>query len=139
VNARLLFSNICPIDALGMDMSDTPSDFAAGIKPASHTRVTARESIFLGATVKFDDDPQAVPVRVRNISSGGMMIDSTVPRAAGLPLVAEIKNIGKIAGRVAWFEDRRMGIVFNRQIDPSLARLKVIQPAPKAAKPLFPV
>lgn len=124
-----------------MAVSDQSFEFQPGSRGAAHTRVTARESIFMAASVHFEGEADAMPVRVRNISSGGMMIDSAVPRSAGLPLVAEIKTIGRVQGRVAWSQEQRMGIVFDRPIDPQRARLQVAPtpPARKAAKTLFPV
>lgn len=115
-------------------------EFSPTSQGAAHTRVSARESIFLAATIWFAGDASPMPVRIRNISSGGMMIDSAVPREKGLPLTAELKTIGKVSGTVAWSNDKRMGIIFDRPIDPQRARLQVATPpAPKKTiKSLFP-
>jgi hypothetical protein len=100
-----------------MDAHDAPL--------ADLNRTQARESIFLSASVTFETQSSAVTVRVRNISSGGMMVDSSHPVAPGSALVADIKNVGRVKGRVAWCTDNRMGIAFDREIDPRTARVKV--------------
>lgn len=109
-----------------MDMSGDPKT------ENDHDRVTARESIFMAATVLFAGARFPEPVRVRNISSGGMMIDTTVQKPEGLKLVAEIKNVGKVRGHVAWSTEKRTGIAFDTAIDPLAARQRpdasVIQP-----------
>jgi hypothetical protein len=88
-------------------------------------REKARESIFFGATLLIKRSGEEFPVRVRNISSGGMMIDCTVSAGIGDEVVADIRHIGKITGRVAWAVAPRMGIAFDHEIDPSRARLKI--------------
>ncbi|MBK8631451.1 MAG: PilZ domain-containing protein [Sphingomonadales bacterium] len=88
------------------------------------SRTQARESIFLSARVRFASLDEIVTVRIRNISSGGMMVDCDQPVGPGETLEAEIKNIGRIRGRIAWRTDNRMGIAFNFPIDPKRARVK---------------
>lgn len=123
-----------------MKMPRHEHEFSPAGKGAEHTRVTARESFFLAATVRFEGEPQAMPVRIRNLSAGGMMIDHAVPRDPGLAVAAELKTIGRIDGKVAWSGERRMGINFDRPIDPQRARLRVTPepPAPKKTRRLFP-
>ncbi len=98
-----------------------PSDAAL----AAQNRQKIRESIFFGASVLFKTTGEELPVRVRNISPGGMMIDCTLSAVIGDEIVADIKNVGKVSGRVAWAVASRMGIAFDREIDPGRARLKV--------------
>lgn len=93
-----------------------------------------RESIFLSASVRFATAPEAVVVRIRNISSGGMMVDCHQPVAPGELLEADIKNIGRVRGRVAWRTDNRMGIAFDVEIDPKRARLA---PMPDPREPAY--
>ena len=91
-------------------------------------REAARESIFLSAVVQFSSIEQSQPVRVRNISSGGMMIDCTAGAPIGEVVTVEIKNIGKVRGKVAWSVAPRMGISFDHDIDPSAARMRMEAP-----------
>ena len=87
----------------------------------------------MGATVHFAGNRTAEAVRVRNISPGGMMIDAAVERPVGLAVVAQLKNIGKVRGTVAWSTVKRIGIAFETAIDPVAARMQpdasVIQPS----------
>lgn len=95
-------------------------------------RTDSRESIFLSARVQFATIRDAAIVRIRNISSGGMMVDCEQPVGPGELLDAEIKNIGRVRGRVAWRTDNRMGIAFDYPIDPKKARVKSGHKEPEA-------
>lgn len=101
---------------------------------AGKGRAQDRESIFLSAKVQFTSRREPVVVRVRNISAGGMMVDCTQPVGPGELLDAEIKNIGRVRGRVAWRTDNRMGIAFDYPIDAKKVRLKA---APDPRSPLY--
>lgn len=89
------------------------------------SRNGARESIFFAAKLYFVSTKETLAVRVRNISTGGMMVDCTLGGAIGDKVVADIKNVGKVKGRIAWAVPPRMGIAFDYPIDASKARLKV--------------
>ncbi len=84
-----------------------------------------RESIFLGANLLFKRTGEEVAVRVRNISAGGMMVDCTLGANIGDEVEADIKNVGRVLGHVAWSVSPRIGIAFEREINPARARLKV--------------
>lgn len=103
------------------------------------TRDKSRESIFLGAVVSLGNQRQSFNVRVRNISSGGMMIDLAGPHPKGLAVVAEMKGVGEVRGRIAWSTENRAGIAFDRMVDPKLARHTPVAPptAPLYAPPIF--
>lgn len=85
-------------------------------------RGRARDSLYLRADLKFDDEPRIREVRVRNLSVGGMMaeLDRVVP--SGTPVSVTVRGIGEVAGRVAWCAEGRAGISFDVQIDPKKAR-----------------
>lgn len=99
-------------------------------------REKSRDSLFLSADLTFDDSPRQYSVRVRNISAGGMMIDITAPREKGLGVTAILKNIGEVRGKVVWSTAKRIGITFDQEIDPHLARHKAIAaPVPGYKRP----
>ncbi len=102
------------------------------------TRDKSRESIFLGAVISLGNQRQSLNVRVRNISSGGMMIDLAGPQPKGLAVVAEMKGIGEVRGRIAWSTENRTGIAFDKMVDPKLARHTPAPPpsAPSYARPI---
>ena len=84
-------------------------------------RAEKRDSLFLSATVSIEKAP-AFSTRVRNLSAGGMMIDAPHELSPGTAVAAEMRGIGNVAGRVAWFSLGRAGIAFDKDIDPRLAR-----------------
>ncbi|MEY2925749.1 MAG: hypothetical protein RL367_226 [Pseudomonadota bacterium] len=88
-------------------------------------RVASRESIFLGAQLVFPGSTQPAPVRVRNISPGGMMVDFSANIPVGEQVVADIKGIGPVYGKIAWIANGKIGIAFDREINPQQARVKV--------------
>ena len=89
------------------------------------TRSVSRDSLFLLANIRVEDEAETHRVRVRNLSDGGMMADGAIDVQRGNRLVVELRNIGKIGGSVAWVQDKRFGIAFDREIDSQLARKPV--------------
>ena len=61
-------------------------------------------------------------IKVRNLSSGGMMGEGAVRVERGAVVAVNIRNIGWTDGVVAWVQDSRFGIAFRDEIDPKLAR-----------------
>ena len=96
-------------------------------------RQEKRDSLFLSATVTIEGS-KPFTTRVRNLSSGGMMIDVTNDPVPGAPLVAEVRGIGEITGRIAWSSPGRAGVAFTQEVDPRLARAGV---APKVGLPEY--
>lgn len=105
-------------------------------------RTSERRSFFL--TTNLSGLPQGtLSARVRNLSAGGMMVemaeepDPEIER--GQRLTAELRNIGKVKGEIAWSEGRRFGIRFDREIDPEAARKPVIagEGTPDFVKPVL--
>ena len=84
-------------------------------------RQEKRDSLFLSASVRVGDRA-AFSTRVRNLSAGGMMIDSTNELPVGTNLTAEMRGIGTIEGRIAWYSPGRAGVAFDTEIDPRQAR-----------------
>ncbi|MFL0355393.1 PilZ domain-containing protein [Erythrobacter sp. GH1-10] len=95
------------------------------------TRTVSRDSLFLLASIRVEQDAEIHKVRVRNLSDGGMMGEGNIRVQRGNRLEIEMRNIGKIAGSVAWVQDDRFGIAFDEEIDSQYAR----SPAPKADLP----
>ncbi len=96
-------------------------------------RQEKRDSLFLSATVDLDGY-ESFTTRVRNLSAGGMMIDSSVMLAPGTRMTADLRGVGKVQGRVAWASLGRAGIAFDAEIDPRLARSN---PPAKSALPAY--
>lgn len=94
----------------------------------------ARDSVFLHAMVIATNGEGSALFRVRNISSGGLMAEGPLAFVAGDELDVDLRNIGLVHGRVAWASSGRFGMMFDRAIDPKLAR----KPVGNAAAPVPP-
>jgi hypothetical protein len=84
----------------------------------------SRDSLLLSAQLRTADGVD-VTVRVRNLSSGGLMAEYSQPITQGTPVEVEVRGVGWINGRIAWTAEGRIGIAFEREIDPMAARKPV--------------
>ena len=91
----------------------------------SEHRNIARDSLFVMADLRIDGVGGEFRVKVRNLSSGGLMADGDVSVLRGMPVAVNIRNIGWTEGTVAWVQDSRFGIAFRDEIDPKVARAPV--------------
>ena len=114
------------------------------INPVPVKRKTARDSLFLTAEVRAEGANGPVNVRVRNLSPGGMMIDSSPVFHEGVKITAHMRGIGDVTGHIAWILEERAGVAFDAEIDPRQARKPVgagktdatfIPPIAKARRP----
>lgn len=97
----------------------------------TRSRQLPRDSLFLSAEVAVEGGLKPVSVRVRNLSAGGMMVDSNAIFHEGSIVAAELRGIGSVSGQIAWIIEDRAGISFDKEIDPKEARAPVA-----AAKPV---
>lgn len=88
-------------------------------------RQIARDSLFVLAEVRLDGVEGEQRVRVRNLSSGGLMAEGTFRVQRGQLCWVQIRNLGWVEGSVAWVQDTRFGIAFREEIDPSAARAPI--------------
>ena len=89
------------------------------------TRNISRDSLFLMADVRLQGEQGEQRVKVRNLSSGGMMAEGGPVVTRGGNLSIQLRNIGWVEGVVAWVQEERFGIAFSQEIDPKLARAPV--------------
>ena len=92
---------------------------------ATHARGDMRDSMFLQASMSLPPDDAAIPLRVRNLSAGGLMADCPVMVEQGQDVEVGLRNIGVVPGRIAWVRDQQIGIAFLNRIDPRVARKPV--------------
>ncbi|MEN7537565.1 PilZ domain-containing protein [Aurantiacibacter flavus] len=97
------------------------------------TRQVDRDSLFLLAQVRVDGVDHPNKVKVRNLSTGGMMAEGDVDVGRGSPVEVELRNIGWVKGSVAWRQDNRFGIAFLDEIDPKQVREPLGTKAPASA------
>ncbi len=94
------------------------------------SRQLPRDSLFLSAEVSVEGGLKPVSVRVRNLSAGGMMVDSNAIFHEGSIVSAVLRGIGSVSGQIAWIIEERAGISFDKEIDPKEARAPVSAPKP---------
>ena len=104
----------------------------------SQDRHAARDSLFLMADLRVGNT--ATAVRVRNLSAGGMMAEFQQGLEQDTEVSCDLRGVGVVRGKVAWSAAGRIGIAFDRPIDPKMARKPVgAGVKPKAAATLtFP-
>lgn len=103
-------------------------------------REAERDSLFLSATIRRIGgvDLGFLPVRVRNLSSVGLMADHDGLSRPGDRVMVEMRGLGFLPGEVAWVRQGRVGVSFDNPIDPKLARRPANpdpNPTPKSFKP----
>jgi len=104
--------------------SQDPYDAAAG-DDGAHNRNEARDSLFLMADMRVPNSTDVIQVRVRNLSAGGLMAEFPSGLDQGTQVEFDVRGIGCVPGRVAWSAAGRIGVAFDRQIDPMMARKPV--------------
>lgn len=88
----------------------------------NENRQISRDSLFVLADLRIDGFEGEYRVRVRNISTGGLMAESPVKVVNGQLVWVNLRNIGWVEGSVAWVQDNRFGLAFREEIDPSQTR-----------------
>ncbi len=114
---------------------------AAVTDDAASQRHENRDSLFLVAQFRVAGTRQAEQVRVRNLSAGGLMAEVSSPIVQGTAVEMEVRGIGWITGKIAWYAAGRVGVAFDQMIDPSLARKPVGggTQTPVYVKPILPL
>ena len=114
-------------------MFETPILRPGAETPANGRRQQSRDSLFLCATVRReqDGDEELTPVRVRNLSGVGLMADYCDVILPGEAVIVTMRGVGSVSGKVAWVKKNRVGIAFDVEVNPRLARKPVItEPQP---------
>jgi hypothetical protein len=94
-----------------------------------------RQRTLLRASLSREGCPGAFEIRVRNLSSGGLMANCPEAFARGEAVSVSLRELGDVSGVVVWSGADGIGIAFDRPIDPALA----FQPAkPKAPERFIP-
>ena len=122
-----------------MDQFSTETVNALSADDFTGQRTGSRDSLLLTAQFRVFGDDKVVQARVRNLSSGGLMAEYAAPVEAGTPVEIEVRGVGWVKGRIAWATDGRVGVAFDIEIDPMLARKPVGKGAqtPQFTKPIL--
>lgn len=97
------------------------------IEAADLNRGNDRDSLFLKATIKFPSSGEGGEVRIRNLSAGGLMAETSTRAVRGEKVEINLRTVGWIGGVVAWVAEGRIGIAFEHPIDPRAVRKPVGQ------------
>lgn len=106
---------------------------------AARPRTTGRDSMFMIARLTRQSDGSVEDVRVRNVSAGGLMAETTMKIGEGEAVLLDLRGIGEVEATVTWRDGRRMGVRFAEEIDPYLVRRPVAKGTvtPVYARPLL--
>lgn len=111
-----------------------------GADDAAAQRNNARDSLLLVARFRVEGSTETMQVRIRNLSSGGLMADIPEPIDIGTMVEIEVRGVGWVNGRIAWLAAGRAGVAFDHPIDPQAARKPVIASSGRAKdKPIRPL
>lgn len=92
--------------------------------PAAQRSVN-RDSLLLTAILRFPATQEEWPVRIRNLSAGGLMAELPNGTMRGELVEVNLRSIGWVSGRIAWATEGRLGIAFDIPINPKDARKPV--------------
>lgn len=87
-------------------------------------RERGRQNLMLMATLRIAGGA-ACPVRVRDISKGGLKIEAPLGAPNGTPVRIELPNLGWRDGTIAWTQPGKLGIRLNTEIEPNAVRQPV--------------
>jgi hypothetical protein len=118
-----------------VEQTSVPNDTNDEDVRYAHMRAEPRDSMFLMATMRRSAGGPDVPVKVRNLSGGGLMAESATGFMRGDAIEVELRGIGTVTGRIAWTAGGRLGVAFDAPVDPRLARKPVTgQPQPQLVR-----
>lgn len=84
-----------------------------------------RDSLFLLTSLESTGGAPLGRARVRNLSATGMMADCERPVPSGIEIFMDLRGVGRVKGKVVWARGDKIGIAFDREIDPQAARKPV--------------
>lgn len=93
---------------------------------AALSRSADRDSLFMQAELALAGRSDRTTVRVRNLSPGGMLAESTLAIERGAAVEVDLRNIGPVPGRVVWTGEGKFGIAFDRLVDPQAVRRQLV-------------
>ena len=93
---------------------------------AALSRGADRDSLFMQASLVLPGRTDPITVRVRNLSPGGMLAEAMVQVAQGGAVEVDLRNVGRVSGRIVWAGEGKFGIAFDRPVDPQAVRRQVV-------------
>jgi hypothetical protein len=84
-----------------------------------------RDTLLLVADIVAEGEASSCRFMIRNLSPGGLLAQGDGALVTGARVSVTLRNIGTVQGKVAWAENGRYGIAFDREIDPQAVRAPV--------------
>jgi len=101
-------------------------------EPGQGKRTRQRDSMLLMGTISSagdsasDEARQPQPIRIRNLSSTGLMAESQLDFRPGDSVEIGLRGSELFAGEVMWVRDGKIGIRFREEIDHRRARRPLV-------------
>lgn len=112
-------------------MTKAPEGIDPKVKDGAERRATARVSMLLLATIRYDDMQPAVTSRILDLSRGGIRTTAPGVLRRRHPVTVIMKGIGEVRGHVVWARNGEVGIKFATKIDTN-AVIQALTGAPAA-------
>ena len=96
-----------------------------------------RDSLFLLTTLKTEEGMPLGRARVRNLSATGLMADCERAVPAGTRIILELRGVGQVRGSIVWSREDKIGVAFDEEIDPQLARKPVASEGARRSTPAY--
>jgi diguanylate cyclase (GGDEF)-like protein len=118
-------------EALALATESRPSAEVVGFsRPPRHRLIRNGRLLWQGRTL---------PVRLRNISTGGAMIECDSELEPGTPIELDLAEAGTLPAEVRWCQQGQVGLHFGEEFAlGKLARTRRKGAAPQALKPEYP-
>lgn len=88
-----------------------------GQTPSGQRDDRGRGDIHMSARMRISEDDPGFLVRVRNLSTGGLMAELPHPLQPDSTVEIKLNGIGWVAGRVVWQTEGRSGIAFDAPVN----------------------
>ena len=108
----------------------------ATLEGGASKRAAKRDSLFLLTTLSNETGESRGKARVRNLSGTGLMADCESDFSDGDRLIVHLRGIGEVSGYITWVRGDRIGLAFDKHIDPLAAR-KPVKAARADAMPAY--
>lgn len=94
-----------------------------------------RQQTLLRGLLRPENRPNPIEIRVRNLSSGGLMANCTTTIERGERVLVTLRGVGEVPGMVVWNGADAIGVAFDEPIDPHLAFQPTKAPQPERYVP----
>ena len=94
----------------------------------THNRRSRRSNVFLAASIEVSGS--TLPVKLRNLSSQGALIEGDGLPVEGTEILFRRKNLS-VKGRVAWVANDQAGVAFNALLPQEEVLRNIPKPRPR--------